>query len=124
MPMKQRRMNGRPSILRQLTMLDALNCFSSSMGVAASNEIERKLMTAYITNSARQPSPKVGNAVVAPHAAIIGARKEAMAFTNCPKVSVEASLSPDIRFVTNGFKEVCIIAFPIPSKGNERSIIM
>lgn len=75
-----------------------------------------------MTNKARQPSPKVGNTVVAPHAAMTGAKKEAMALTNCPKVRVEASLSLGVRLVTNGLSEVCMMALPMPSKENESSI--
>ncbi len=63
----------------------ALSGFSSSMGVAANSDMDRRLITAYITNRALQPSPNVGNAVVAPHAAMTGARNDAIAFTNWPE---------------------------------------
>ena len=59
---------------------------------------------------------------MAPHMAIYGARKEAMALTNCPKVSVEARFPPRITRDTRGLSEVCISAFPIPS--SEKAISM
>ena len=46
MPRKHRNMNGRPSSLRHSTTPDALSGFSSSIGVAASRDMEMKLMTA------------------------------------------------------------------------------
>ncbi len=55
-----------------------------------------------------------------PHAAIIGARKEAIAFINCPKVKVLASLSLDTILDTKGLRETCISVLPIPS--NEKAI--
>ena len=60
--------------------------------------------------------------VVAPHAARIGARNDAIAFTNWPKVRVEASLSPLIRLDTRGLREVCIMALPMPRSEKEISI--
>ena len=100
----------------------ALSGFSSSMGVAANSDMDRRLITAYITNRALQPSPNVGNAVVAPHAAMTGARNDAIAFTNWPKVRVDASLSPLIRLVTSGLRDVCMMALPIPRSEKEMSI--
>lgn len=79
MPMKQSRTNGRPSSFRQATIPDALSGFSSSIGVAAKREIDSKLTIAYITNRALHPRPNVGSIVVAPQAAITGARNEAIA---------------------------------------------
>ena len=70
-----------------------------------------------------QPRPNVGKAVVAPHMAIIGARNEAMAFTNWPKVSVEASLSGVMRFDTSGLSDVCIMALPMPSSEKAASMV-
>ena len=61
---------------------------------------------------------------MAPHAAISGARNEAIALTNCPKVSVDASLLSLIRLVTNGLSDVCMMALPMPSSENESSITM
>ena len=48
--------------------------------------------------------------------------KEAIAFTNCPKVSVEARFPPFITVETSGFNEVCISALPIPRSENDTSI--
>ena len=59
----------------------------------------------------------------APHMAMYGAMKEAIAFTNCPKVRVEAKFLPDVTADTKGFKEVCIKAFPIPRRENETSMM-
>ncbi len=71
----------------------------------------------------RQPRPKVGRKVVAPQAARIGARNEAIAFTNWPKVRVDASLSPLMRLVTRGLSEVCMTALPIPSSEKAASMV-
>jgi hypothetical protein len=49
---------------------------------------------------------------------------EAMAFINCPKVSVEARFLPPITVDTKGFSDVCIRALPIPRSENEISINM
>ncbi len=124
MPMKQSRMKGRLSSLTQAPMPEALSGRSSSMGVAASRAMDRKLTTAYITKRARQPRPKVGKAVVAPQAARMGARNEAMALTNWPKVRVEASLSLLMRLVTRGLSDVCMTALPMPNSEKEASIII
>ena len=48
--------------------------------------------------------------------------KDAIAFTNCPKVSVDARLPPFITVETSGFSDVCISALPIPSSENDTSI--
>ena len=69
----------------------------------------------------RQLSPKIGAVVVAPHAAMSGAMNEAMALTNCPKVSVEARW-PFTSIVTNGLIDVCIMALPMPRSENEMYI--
>ena len=47
---------------------------------------------------------------------------EAMALTNCPKVSVEARLPPFITDETSGLSDVCISALPMPSSENDTSI--
>ena len=44
-----------------------------------------------------------------------------MAFTNCPKVSVDARL-PLTTSVTKGFSDVCISALPMPRSEKETSI--
>ena len=51
-----------------------------------------------------------------------GKEEEAIAFTNCPKVKVEARFLPDVTTETSGFREVCINAFPMPSNENDTSI--
>ena len=66
----------------------------------------------------RQLSPKIGAVVVAPHAAMSGAMTEAMALTNCPKVSVEAKW-PLTSIVTNGLIDVCMMALPMPRSEND-----
>ena len=71
--------------------------------------------------STRHPKPAEGSTCVAPHIAIYGARNEAMAFTNCPKVSVEDRL-PVTMFDTKGFSEVCMRALPIPKSENATNI--
>ena len=48
-----------------------------------------------------------------------GAKKEAIALKNWPKVSVLATFSPLTILPINGFKEVCIKVLPIPNKMNE-----
>ena len=45
-----------------------------------------------------------------------------MAFTNCPKVSVEARLAPPSTVDTSGLSEVCISALPMPRSENATSI--
>ena len=52
-----------------------------------------------------------------------GAKNEAMALINCPKVSVDARLPPPITVDTSGLSDVCISALPIPSSENAQSII-
>ena len=69
----------------------------------------------------RQLRPSSGAVVVAPHAAIRGAMNEAIAFTNCPKVSVEAKW-PFTIIVTKGLMLVCITALPMPSSENDTYI--
>ena len=66
--------------------------------------------------------PRDGMACVAPHMAMYGARNEAMAFTNCPKVSELANRSPLTMLESNGLSDVCISALPMPSNENESSI--
>lgn len=61
-------------------------------------------------------------AVVAPQEAIIGARNDAIAFTNWPKVRVEANLDGDMRLLTRGLSEVCIRALPMPKSEKAASI--
>ena len=61
-------------------------------------------------------------ACVAPQEAMSGARKEAMALTNCPKVRLLASLSGLMRSLSSGLSEVCMMALPIPRREKERSI--
>ena len=46
-----------------------------------------------------------------------------MALMNCPKVRVDARLPPPITVDTNGLREVCISALPMPSNEKEMSII-
>ena len=71
--------------------------------------------------STRQPNPRLGMVAAAPHEAMIGARKDAMALMNCPKVSVEARWS--LTYIeTSGFSEVCMSVLPMPSNENETSI--
>src|SRR5512133_2922484 len=53
------------------------------------------------------------------HAAKIGATKEAMAFINCPNVSVLAILFSSTIFANKGFNETCKIVLPIPNNVNE-----
>ena len=59
---------------------------------------------------------------IAPHMAKYGAMKDAIAFTNCPKVSVEARFPPRMTEETRGFSDVCINAFPIPKSEKEMSM--
>ena len=54
--------------------------------------------------------------------AMYGARNEAIALTNWPKVKELANLSPLMILLNSGFNDVCIRAFPIPNKENEQSI--
>ena len=54
--------------------------------------------------------------------AMYGAMKEAMAFTNWPKVMVLASLSPLMILVMSGFSEVCMRALPMPSREKAASM--
>ena len=76
----------------------------------------------YTGKSTRQPSPKAGIDAMAPHMAMYGARNEAIALTNCPKVRVEARLPPCITDDTSGLSDVCIRALPMPSSENDTSI--
>ena len=70
----------------------------------------------------RHPSPKEGILAIAPQAAIYGARNEAIALMNCPKVKVAAKFPPCNTVITNGLIDVCISALPIPSNENDISI--
>ena len=45
-----------------------------------------------------------------------------MAFTNCPKVSVEARFLSPSTVETSGLSEVCISVLPMPSSENAMSI--
>ena len=91
MPMNERRIIGEPSILRQSTKPEALSSIGSSfMRVMPSHNVATMPMMKNKRKRMRQLSPKIGAAVVAPHAAMSGAMNEAMALTNCQKVSVEA----------------------------------
>ena len=47
---------------------------------------------------------------------------EAMALMNCPKVSVEARLSPLIMLEMSGLSDVCMSALPMPS--SEKAVSM
>ncbi len=59
---------------------------------------------------------------IAAHPAIIGAKKDAIAFTNWPKVRVLANLFPLTIFDTKGFRETCMSVLPIPN--NEKAMSM
>ena len=48
--------------------------------------------------------------------------KEAMALTNCPKVSVEARCPPRTTVATRGLREVCMSALPMPKSEKLTSI--
>ena len=122
MPMNDSRMMGELSILRQSTKPDALPSIgSSSMVVMPSHRVAIIPMTQKRRNSMRHESPKIGAVVVAPQAAISGAMNEAIALTNCPKVSVEAKW-PLTSIVTNGLMLVCMMALPMPRSENEMYI--
>ena len=82
MPMKQRRIKGEPKSLRQSENPEALSGRSSSIGVEPNQRTAITAIIIYTGKSILQPRPKVGMACVAPHMAIYGARKDAMAFTN------------------------------------------
>jgi hypothetical protein len=88
------------------------------MSVVHNIEKDNKQIAEYIGNRIFQPKPKVRYAEMAPQEAITGAKNEAIAFTNCPNVRVEANLSDEMIFVTNGFSDVCINALPMPSNEN------
>ena len=51
-----------------------------------------------------------------------GARKEAMALTNWPKVSADDSSSSLTTVLSNGVTEVCINVLPMPSSEKAASI--
>ncbi len=73
-------MNGRPSNFTHSFIPEALSGRSSRIGVAPRAVIASALTMAYMRKSTLHDSPNVGISVVAPHVAIIGARKEAIAF--------------------------------------------
>lgn len=73
-------------------------------------------------NKTLHPSPKEGMVCVAPQTATYGARKEAIALTNCPKVSALANYLPLTTLLNKGLSEVCINALPMPNSENEASI--
>ena len=62
--------------------------------------------------------------VVAPHEAMMGARKEAMLLMNWPKVNVLADAPPFITLSTSGLSEVCMMALPIPKREKDRMSIV
>ena len=120
--MNESRMMGEPSIFKQSTKPEALPSIgSSSMLVMPSHSVAIIPTTKKRRNRMRQLSPKIGAVVVAPHAAMSGAMNEAMALTNCPKVSVEARW-PLTSIVTSGLIDVCMIALPMPRSENEMYI--
>ena len=47
---------------------------------------------------------------------------EAMALTNCPKVSCAARFLPPVTSAMSGLREVCIRALPMPSRENDSSM--
>ena len=49
---------------------------------------------------------------------------EAMALTNCPKVSIAARFPPVTTDCTSGLSEVCIRALPMPSSENDTSMMV
>ena len=75
-----------------------------------------------MAKSTRQSSPKDGITCVAPHMARYGAKNEAMALMNCPKVSVDAKFFPPMTLDTSGLSEVCISALPMPRSEKDTSI--
>ena len=60
---------------------------------------------------------------VAPHMARYGARNEAMALTNCPKVSVDARFLSPMMSMASGLMLVCISALPMPSSEKATSMM-
>ena len=122
-PMNDSSTTGLPSSLTMSAKRDARPSVLSSSGMAvmARNAAAATPITMYMGNSMRQPSPKLGIADIAPHMAMYGARNEAMALTNCPKVSVDARL-PFMTIDTMGLSEVCMRVLPMPSSENDTSI--
>ena len=59
---------------------------------------------------------------MAPHMAMYGARNDAMALTNWPKVRVDARCLPVATTETNGLSDVCISALPMPNSENDTNI--
>ena len=55
--------------------------------------------------------------------AMIGARNEAIALTNCPKVKVLAKRFPLTIFDKRGFRDTCISVFPMPSSEKEINML-
>ena len=85
---------------------------SSSIGVSPKKTVAMIPNAKNITKRTCQLRPKKLDD--APHAAMSGAENEAIAFTNCPKVSVDARFLPPVTTETSGFSEVCIRALPMP----------
>ena len=67
-----------------------------------------------------QPSPKALQ--LAPQEAMIGAKNEAMALINWPKVSTLDRLPPRTTLLNRGLSEVCIMALPMPKSEKAMSI--
>jgi len=122
MPRKQRRMNGRPRSEKHSLKPEAASLFSSSILVDDNAKIAITAITIYIGKSTRQPSPNEGMACTAPQMAIYGARKEAIALTNWPNVSVEARRSGFTILLISGLSDVCMSALPIPRREKEMSM--
>ena len=117
--MNESRISGVPSIFTLSMKPDALpSTGSSSMLVSPSERVAIMPMTKNRRKRMRQLRPRMGADVVAPHAAMSGAMNEAMALTNCPKVSVEARC-PFTSMVTSGLMLVCMMALPMPRSENE-----
>ena len=123
MPKNDNSTTGLPNRRRQSPKPDALPLISSSLiGATKSSIVARMPTMKYIANSTRQLSPKVGIMAVAPHIAKYGARNDAMALMNCPKVSVLARFPPLMTAMTSGLSDVCMSALPMPSSENDSSM--
>ena len=118
MPKKSRSTVPSPRSLRHwMKPADFLSTAVSGTLVPQSRRVARMENAAKIGKTSFQ-SPKR----TAAQLARIGVMKEAIALTNCPKVSVLASFSLEVISDTRGFRDTCIRVLPTPRRQKETSM--
>lgn len=117
-PKKHSAISGFFSNPKQSAKLEGLPVISSSCTLSRASKTTASTETTANTGNSTCHFPKC----TAPHAAKIGATKDAIALTNCPNVSAPDNFSSLIKLDTNGFSDTCIIVLPMPSRQNDTTI--